>query len=95
MKEKEEYEGIIIPKFIKLTPENVKSFSDFIFKIRETERKKTIEEIRGFESYFLIKPDIEMQDICYNAHSKNCIKCQDECELSGINKEKLKEDGKK
>ena len=35
------------------------------------------------ESYFCFKPNIETSSVCYNAHSKLCKKCKEECELNG------------
>ncbi len=36
------------------------------------------------ESYLTYNPEIETANICYNAKSKNCVKCEEpECELAG------------
>lgn len=40
-----------------------------------------------YTSYKLYKPEIEIANICYNAMSKNCSKCEEpECELAGWSK---------
>jgi hypothetical protein len=59
-----------------------------------------IEQIRGicskcgqmvFVSYFLFKTDIETADVCYNANTDLCKKCEEpECELAGRHRKEIK-----
>lgn len=45
--------------------------------------KETAEFLLNLESYFLFEPTVRKRDICYNAGSPLCKKCEEpECDLA-------------
>jgi hypothetical protein len=66
---------------------NSKILVEIVFKLCKqrflTDQKALSKSAQLPESYFLFKPNVKQHKVCYNAKSKNCMKCQEECDYSG------------